>query len=283
MPTAVTPRPIPERTISVRRPGLAFDGDATPKYFVADDILRTHIAAMLSAVFPEGEDFFVRSVRNYRDQITDPVLKEQVKGFIGQEALHGREHRAFNERLQELGFPTRFTDKRVKIGLGIFGKVAPKRTQLALTAGLEHYTATLAEALLRDDAARQEFVTDEIRTLFSWHALEETEHKSVAFDVFQHVSGSRRVRVGTMYGIHVGFLLAMVMSVTISLLFDRYARRHPVKVLRSIARLRTHVFFQPAVLRRLKDYDRADFHPDDHDTVELLDHWRAELGGLKAA
>src|SRR5688572_30828139 len=170
MPTVVTPRPIPERTIEVRRPGISYAEDATPHYFVADDIARSHVAAMLSAVFPEGEDFFVRSVRNYRDEITDPVLKEQVKGFIGQEALHGREHRAFNERLQELGYPTRFTDKRVKIGLGIFSKIAPKRTQLAFTAGLEHYTATLAEALLRDEAARQEFVSDETRTLFTWHA-----------------------------------------------------------------------------------------------------------------
>jgi predicted metal-dependent hydrolase len=283
MPTAVTPRPIPERTITVRRPGITYAGDATDRYFVDGDIVRSHIAAMLSAVFPEGEDFFVRSVRNYRDQITDPVLKEQVKGFIGQEALHGREHREFNQRLQELGYPTRFTDKRVKIGLGILGRVAPKTHQLAVTAALEHYTATLAEALLRDDRARAEFTTDEIRTLFSWHALEETEHKSVAFDVFQHVCGKRRIRVGTMYGVHVGFLFAMTMSVGISLLFDRYARRHPVKVLKSLRRLRTHVFFQPAVLRRLRDYDRADFHPDDHDTVELLEHWRDELSPRMAA
>jgi uncharacterized protein len=277
MPTTTTPRPIPERTITVRRPGISYEGGSTERYFVDGDILRSHIAAMLSSVFPEGEDFFVRSVRNYRDQISDPVLKEQVKGFIGQEALHGREHRAFNERLQELGYPTRFTDKRVKIGLGILGKVAPKTHQLAVTAALEHYTATLAEALLRDDKARGEFTTEETRTLFSWHALEETEHKSVAFDVFQHVCGKRRIRVGTMYGVHIGFLFAMTLSVTISMLFDRYARRHPIKVLRSLAGLRTHVFFQPQVLRRLKDYDRADFHPDDHDTVELLERWRQEL------
>jgi predicted metal-dependent hydrolase len=283
MPTATTPRPVPERTITVRRPGIAYEGEATPTYFVAGDILRSHIAAMLSAVFPEGEDFFVRSVRAYREQITDPVLREQVKGFIGQEALHGREHRAFNERLAQLGYPTRFTDKRVKIGLGILGKVAPKAHQLAVTAALEHYTATLAEALLRDDHARGEFVTDEIRTLFTWHALEETEHKSVAFDVFQHVSGKRRVRVGTMYAIHVGFLFAMTLSVTISLALDKHARRHPIEVLRSVRRLRTHVFFQPAVLRRLKDYDRADFHPDDHDTSELLARWRIELAPRMAA
>ena len=133
---------------------------------------------MLSAVFPEGEDFFVRSVRSYRDQITDPVLKEQVKGFIGQEALHGREHRAFNERLQELGYPTRFTDKRVKIGLGIFSKVAPKRTS-SPPAGLEHYTATLAEALCATMRARAEFNDRRDPHALHRQPLEETEHKSV--------------------------------------------------------------------------------------------------------
>ncbi len=283
MPTAALPRPVPSRTISVRRPGLEYPDGSLPKYFVADDIVRSHIAAMLSAVFPEGEDFFVRSVRNYRDKITDPELKEQVKGFIGQEALHGREHRAFNERLQDLGYPTRFTDRRVKIGLSILGKVAPRRTQLAVTAGLEHYTATLAEAILREDAARAEFGSDEVRTLFTWHALEETEHKSVAFDVFQHVCGKRYVRLGTMYAIHLGFLVAMSTSVAFSVALDRDARRHPIRILRSVRGLRTHVFFQRSVLRRLKDYDRADFHPDDHDTAELLAHWRIELGDLQPA
>src|SRR5690606_35420223 len=120
-------------------------------------------------------------VRNYRDRITDPELKEQVKGFIGQEALHSREHREVNERLAEHGYPTLFVDRVVKRGLGLLAKVAPERDQLAVTAGLEHYTATLAETLLRHDRALDEFATDEVRALFAWHALEESEHKSVAF------------------------------------------------------------------------------------------------------
>ena len=283
MPNATLPRPaVKARTISVRRPDLDYSGESLPKYFVADDLVRSHIAAMLSSVFPEGEDFFVRSVRAYRDEITNPQLKDQVKGFIGQEALHGREHRAFNDRLHELGYPTRFTDRRVKIALSVLGKVAPKRHQLAVTAALEHYTATLAEVILRDDAARGEFTSEEIRTLFTWHALEETEHKSVAYDVFQHVCGDRRVRVATMYGVHIGFLFAMSTSVAISLALDPQAR-NPRRLMRSLRGLRSHPFFTGHVVRRLRDYDRADFHPDDHDTAELLERWRAELGEMKAA
>lgn len=262
---------IPARDITVRRPGIDHE-QPLPKYFVADDPMRSHIAAMLSSVFPEGEDFFVRSVRAYRDQIDDPELSKQVKGFIGQEAIHGREHRDFNEQLAALGYPTLAVDRIVKRGLALLAKIAPKSTQLAVTAALEHYTATLAEALLRDDAARAEFTTDEGRALFTWHALEETEHKSVAFDVYQAVSGRHLERVGAMIGVHLGFLAAMTGSVLVSVAKD--PRAWP-KMPRSLLGLRTHPFFQREVVTRLLDYNRKDFHPDDHDTVELLEEWRA--------
>lgn len=260
----------PARNITVRRPGIEHDRPM-PKHFVAGDPMRSHIAAMLSAVFPEGEDFFVRSVRAYRDRIDDPELAKQVKGFIGQEAIHGREHRDFNDHLSTLGYPTKAVDRSVKKGLALLTKIAPKSHQLAVTAALEHYTATLAETILRDDEARAEFLTDEARALFTWHALEETEHKSVAFDVFQHVCGKHRVRVGTMWSVHVGFLLAMVSAVTVSVAMDPKAWPTLPK---SLWNLRSHPFFQKPLVERLLDYNRRDFHPDDHDTVELLDEWR---------
>jgi len=270
---------IPAREITVRRPGIDHEGPM-PKHFVAGDPMRSHIAAMLSAVFPEGEDFFVRSVRAYRDRIEDPELAKQVKGFIGQEAIHGREHRDFNEHLATLGYPTTGVDRAVKKGLAFLAKVSPRRHQLAVTAALEHYTATLAETILRDDDARAEFVSDEARALFTWHALEETEHKSVAYDVFQEVCGKHRVRVGTMWSVHAGFLLAMVSAVTVSLAMDPKAWP---KVPASLWRLRSHPFFQRELVERLLDYNRRGFHPDDHDTVELLDEWRRRYeAGLAA-
>src|SRR3546814_17111606 len=119
-----TTTPIPARDITVRRPGIDHE-QPLPRYFVADDPMRSHIAAMLSSVFPEGEDFFVRSVRNYRDRIDDPELSKQVKGFIGQEAIHGREHRDFNEQLATLGSPTLPVDRLVKRGLALPTKITP--------------------------------------------------------------------------------------------------------------------------------------------------------------
>jgi predicted metal-dependent hydrolase len=88
------------RVIETRR--VSFDEVLAnlPKHYAGEgDLIMSHVLANLSAVFPEGEDFFVRSVRHFRDDIDDPVLRKQVAGFIGQEALHGREHRAFSLRL----------------------------------------------------------------------------------------------------------------------------------------------------------------------------------------
>src|SRR5437870_9840520 len=98
----------PQRTVPTRRISFEESLQDLPKHFAADgDLILSHLAASLSSVFPDGEDFFVRSVRHYRDRIEDPQLKRQVAGFIGQEALHGREHRTFNVRLDELGYPTK--------------------------------------------------------------------------------------------------------------------------------------------------------------------------------
>src|SRR5579872_1005740 len=139
----------PDRNVPTRR--MSFDEalQEVPRHFGADgDLVGSHVMAALSAVFPDGEDFFVRSVRHYRDQISDPQLKRQVAGFIGQEAMHGREHRAFNDRLDQLGYPTKKVERVTKFGLELRERLLPAKSNLAATAALEHFTATLAELVL---------------------------------------------------------------------------------------------------------------------------------------
>jgi hypothetical protein len=269
----------PQRTVPTRR--ISFDSPLAdlPQHFAADgNVLLSHLAAGLSAVFPDGEDFFVRSVRHYRDQITDPVLKRQVAGFIGQEAMHGREHRALNDRFDELGYPVKRIERMTKRGLAFRTRVAPPIANLAATAALEHFTATLAEVLLRDGAARAEFGHPGLEHLFVWHALEESEHKAVAFDVYKAVGGSERTRVWTMKGLRIGFLLGMAVQTFFSILGDRTARR-PSRIRRDWAEFRRSPILQPTVWRQLCDYDRPDFHPDDSDTNALVDEWRTRLFG----
>ena len=99
----------------------------------------SHAVAVLSAMFPNGEDFFVQSVRHYRDRLDDPRLRKQVNQFVGQESMHGRVHRDLNQRLAELGFQPRLVDQGVKIMFNRLGAtLLPPSVQLAVTAALEH-------------------------------------------------------------------------------------------------------------------------------------------------
>jgi len=266
------------RTVKVRRISFAYPDDQLPRHYMDDDLVMSHIVSVLSAVFPEGEDYFVRSVRNFRDQVTDPTLKREVGGFIGQEAIHGREHRVFNERLQELGYPTRMIDRVIGNRLKFDEKVAPPRFRLAVTAALEHYTATLAEVLLSNADARAKFSTEEVRSLLLWHAVEESEHKAVAFDVYQAVCGDAKLRRRVMNVVTVAFLGTVVTFTMLSLAKDP-ASRDVRRLVRSIRNLRGSPWLTKGVVHRIRDYNRPDFHPDDHDTTALLAEWREQLFG----
>jgi predicted metal-dependent hydrolase len=261
---------------------MEFDAclDDLPKHFAADsDIVMSHVLAVLSSVFPDGEDYFVRSVAAARDQIDDPGLANDVEGFIGQENMHGREHRALNERLAELGYPTSAIGAYVRWLFRTRERIPNQRLHLAFTAALEHYTATLAETLLTDPDARAEIGHDGVRSLLLWHALEEAEHKAVAFDVFQRVGGTERMRIATMWLTHLTFVLETSIWTAISLAMDPVARRHPLRVLRSAARVRTSPFTRPRAVRQLFQYNHRGFHPNDRDTTDLIARWRTKLFG----
>src|SRR4051795_57559 len=132
-----------------------------PKYFAADgDIVMSHVLAVLSSVFPDGEEYFVRSVKRGRDAVTDPALAHDVDGFIGQESMHGREHRVLNDRLAECGYPSRAIGAYVRWLFRNRERIHNERLHLAFTAALEHYTATLAETLLSVPEARAEIGHD---------------------------------------------------------------------------------------------------------------------------
>jgi uncharacterized protein len=274
--TVTTSAPAP---IQTRRMSFEQSLHGVPRHFGADgDLLSSHIAACLSSVFPDGEDFFVRSVRCFRDQVTDPVLKQQVNGFIGQEAIHGREHRVLNRRFAELGYPTRFIERTTKRLLALADKVLPAKACLAATAALEHYTATLAEQLLRDDDTKALFGDRRVLDVFLWHALEESEHKTVAFDVYRAVGGTERMRRVVMDGITVGFIGGVAIIVGVSLLGDRTAY-NPVRLARSLRRLAKSPIISMELWRELRSYNQEGFHPSDRDASELLEQWREELFG----
>jgi predicted metal-dependent hydrolase len=139
--------------------------------------------------FPVGERFFIHSLRNYKDEIQDDHLKQQITAFIGQEAFHGREHEEYNKALVEAGIPAERMEHSVARLLKGVRLRMPRAYQLGTTVALEHLTAVLGDMLLREPKLLQD-CEPHFKALWRWHALEETEHKAVAFDVFSQVVGT---------------------------------------------------------------------------------------------
>src|SRR3954451_23424937 len=267
-----------------RVPTREMDFDASlddlPKHFAKDgDIIGSHVLTVLSSVFPDGEDFFVRSVERARNRIDDPRLRTDVEGFVGQESMHGREHRVLNERLAELGYPTRAIATYILKTLEWRERIQSEKFNLAVTAALEHYTATLAETLLGDPDARAEIAHEGVRQLLMWHALEEAEHKAVAFDVYKAVGGTERMRKAAMWVVHANFVFETGLWTLISLAKDPAAWRHPFRVLRGVWRMRTSPFTSRRTVRQLFQYHEPNFHPNDRDTTAMIAEWRTKLFG----
>lgn len=266
----------PNVPLKARRVRFDFPTGTRRQHFVDNDLVMSHFTAVLSAVFPEGEDFFVRSVRNYRDQITDPELQQNVQGFIGQESTHKTQHRRLNERLQAMGYPTERIDAHVKRLLNRLERIYPTEMTLAATAALEHYTATFAEIVLNSDEFLRLLDGSDVRSILLWHAFEEAEHKAVAFDVFEAVDGTERTRVRAMRIATTIFIGEMVMQTVGSLLRDP-ATYNPVRLVRSLNQFRKSPLFTRDAFRRYKSYTRNGFHPNDWDSTETLQRWSQEL------
>jgi predicted metal-dependent hydrolase len=264
-------------SIPRRQLELDFDPEAVPRDWYAGDPYTTTFLDALSLLFPEGERFFVESVKQHKQHLT-AELRPAVAGFIGQEAMHGKEHRAFNAMLVAQGYTQA---PRVERGLQRFLKRVRRtlspRSQLAVTCGLEHFTAILAEGLLSDPRMRED-MHDSVRNLWAWHALEESEHKAVAFDVYRAAGGGYTRRVAIML-LTTAMFFAYLGATHARLMATRGILVRPWRWARGL----TKMWIWPAHFTRLVpaylSYFRPGFHPDDRDTRALLATWRDRLFG----
>jgi len=167
-------------------PDFGLDGDI-PKYWLDGDPFKSRFFDAMSLLFPEGEKFFIACVRDYRDQISDPQLKAQVKDFMYQEGQHGMVHTQFNDRLKAQGMDVdTILERQKQIMFGFFRKRLPASFTLGQTAAAEHMTALMAHGFFRDGLMDK--ADPRIRAMYAWHAIEEIEHKAVAYDVMQKVA-----------------------------------------------------------------------------------------------
>ena len=193
-PQSFTPENVP---ITKRNPQLDL-ADALKCDWMNDHQFATAWFNAMSITFPMGEQFFINSVRHYRDRITDPKLKQEMKDFYSQEAVHLREHQRYNELLcAQRGYDLETLEKPLRRRMAWVKKNVPAREQLAGTVAVEHLTAVLAERAL-GEADLFKGAHPAMAKLWKWHAVEEMEHKAVAFDVYRAIGGTEKMRRAAM-------------------------------------------------------------------------------------
>ena len=234
-----------------------------PARWNGGDAFRSAYFNALSMSFPVGEQFFIDSVRNglkTLPQVARAPHEKEVAGFIGQEATHRHVHALFNGHLKKLGFSNwveRHATKRIQ-------KQAHRdvRNHVAGTAATEHLTAIFANWTMRHPEAF-EGAEERLKTLWLWHAAEESEHRSIAFDVYSAIGGSYEWRVRVFkYSTYI-FFADIGRQTLLNLWHDKALFKPGTWV--SAWRL---LFSQDGMVRgnyRLwKDYMRPDFHPSQH-------------------
>lgn len=216
----------------VPREKLSFGFDREiPKYWLGGDAFKTRFFDAMSTIFPEGERFFISCVRDFRDQVIDPHMLKEIKDFMRQEGQHGIIHSQFNEHLTRQGIDVADIERQLKWWMSDFlRKYLPKKHTLAQTAASEHLTAIMAEALFK----RKEIMGDadpRMFAMYAWHAMEEMEHKAVAFDVMQKVAkvGYLR-RVWALVESTLAFNIMTLMYANTMLRADGFSRWQRIKL-----------------------------------------------------
>lgn len=267
-------------SITPRRMDFEFDEEAIPRWWFDDNPILTHFANGLNLVFPEGERFFIRSVAHYLDQLDDEALVERAKAFFAQEASHGREHTHSFEMLERQGYAlSKYLHFYEKRALPRIERFFPPNFRLAVTAALEHLTATLGERALVDDFLDR--AHPRMQELLRWHASEEIEHKSVAFDVLMAVDDRYWLRVA---GMAFGFTALMIFwTIGARMLLkqenlSRAERKHHRDRIPKNRRNDTNKLLRRAFV----EYCRPSFHPDQHDNYHLARTYLERLGRLAA-
>src|SRR6476660_4745697 len=250
---------------------------ATPRLWHGGSVEATALYNALSTTFPTGEAFFVESVRRFREG-ADPRLAEEIKAFTTQEAIHSREHDAFNKRAVAAGYDLSKLEAQVAKRLAVT-RSRPPVVSLAATMALEHFTAILAHQLL---ANRRHLAGAESETadLWRWHAVEEIEHKGVAYDTWLH--STRQWTRWKRWKVKAKVML----YVTRNFVVDRTAgslelmRQDGVTGPRAWTLLLWYLWIRPGMFRKIAGawlkFFMPGFHPWNEDDRHLL---RAYEGG----
>lgn len=265
------------RDITVR--DVRFDRQSAP--VARRDKVAAAWFTSLSAGFPRGEAMFIGAVRAHGEGVPDKLARD-IRDFIRQELNHTREHIHFNRAAEESGYDLAEIDRRIA-ALVAESQDNPPLVTLAITMALEHFTAMFAAEFLRNpDAVAKSGIGDP--GLWLWHAVEEIEHKAVAYDAWMHATRHWQPR-------RRWLVRALVMlRVTRKFLWNRsrdavlLMRQDGVSGFRASLSLAQYLSVSPGILRRIAPawlaWFRPGFHPWDHDDSRLIAEYDAQVGPL---
>ncbi len=274
------PEPLEARPIHARHMNFDFDTEV-PRWWLHNNPVVTHFSNGLNMVFPEGERFFIRSVKRYQDRITNPELKERIRGFFGQEAQHGKEHRRAFDLLREQGYEIdNYLEYYEKKALPFLeNKTFGPLMALSVTVALEHLTASMGEAALTDGFL--EGAHPVMRDLLKWHAAEEIEHKSVAFDVLKEVNDNYLLRVSGMFIALAGISFFARLGARRLIKQDNLSKAEIKRYRKEAMQLRGNDM-RKLYGNALKSYLDPKFHPDNKDNYHLAQNY-LQQAGIEAA
>jgi uncharacterized protein len=256
---------------TARNPSFDFAG--VPRHWLGGDPVATHLVNGVNLLFPEGERFFIRSLRHYLDQLDEP-LRERVRGFFAQEGRHAGAHERYNAILEAQGLRlSPFRERYTALGKTL-ERWMPPQLRLAVTVAHEHFTAIMAENALQGGVLDEAHPV--MRALLLWHACEEIEHKSVAFDVLKRINPSYALR---MAGLAVATITLSAFWAAAARMLLEQEELSRAEVRRRLQQLRARQpIGQRVFWRGIREYLRPDFHPWDHDNAHLAAAHLAKAG-----
>lgn len=254
-------------------------GVETPMYWFADNPFLSHFMNAFSGILPQGEHFMISSVRAVREQVIglDKSLTPDISGFIGQEAHHAKMHQSFNKLLAERGLPIHRLEQLMDAYIRFLNLLSEKE-RMAVTGATEHFTALFGKIVLNAPEIVQQ-THPSMREVVVWHAIEELEHKAVAYDVYQALDGSYWRRI---YGVLLATALISSAVIYGQVIF-LWADKSIGNLSSSMKGLwwmfgvgNTAGYFRKALPDYLAFF-RPGFHPLQDDDIALIQQWKSQF------
>ena len=258
----------------VRR--MDFDFEGVKPDFIKNNPVSSALWIAFQSYFPEGEQFFVDSVRASQKEITDPQLKRDVSAFIGQEAMHGKEHKVANLAFAKVGINVNKLEKAAGWVRQLANRRLGKKMRLALTAASEHYTGVIAHQIAYHPGFLSGIMDPKVKQLVLWHAMEETEHRAVAFDLYKHTNGDYLTRALAMGIVSAGIAPVVLMGMVSCLIQRGHLTNTKAWAEFLVDYWGPQGFFTRAV-PELMAYFKVDFHPNQENPEALLTAFRRYL------